>query len=54
MSGMDDDVVQKITDVLYQNPPLLAAFDKIKYFDEKQMAVVMSVIDAISRETKES
>ena len=53
MSGMEDDVAQKIIDVLYQNPQLFAAFDKIKYFDEKQMTVVLSVIEAISRETKE-
>ena len=53
MSGMEDDVAQKIVDVLYQNPQLFTAFDKIKYFDEKQMTVVLSVIEAISRETKE-
>ena len=54
MSGIDDDIARKILDVLYQNPQLFAAFDKIKYFDEKQMAVVLSVIEAISRETKEA
>lgn len=54
MSGMDEDVSRKILDVLYQNPQLFSAFDKIKYFDEKQMAVVLSVIEAISKETKES
>ena len=54
MSGMDEDVSRKIIDVLYQNPQLFSAFDKIKYFDEKQMAVVLSVIEAISKETKES
>lgn len=50
-SGMDEDVVQKAADMLHRNPRLCVTFDKTKYFDEKQMGVVMSVIEAISKES---
>lgn len=50
-SGNDDDMVQKAVDMLHQNPRLCVTFDKTKYFDEKQMSVVMSVIDAIAKES---
>ena len=50
-SGMDEDVVQKAADMLHRNPRLCLTFDKTKYFDEKQMGVVMSVIDAIAKES---
>lgn len=49
-SGTDEDIVKKVSDLLCQNPRLYAAFNKIKYFDEKQLSVVMSVIDAIAKE----
>ena len=48
---MDEDVVQKAADMLHRNPRLCLTFDKTKYFDEKQMGVVMSVIDAIAKES---
>lgn len=50
-SGMDDDITRQAIDMLHQNPRLCVTFDKTKYFDEKQMSVVMSVIDAIARES---
>lgn len=50
-SGNDNDAVQLAADMLHQNPRLCVTFDKTKYFDEKQMGVVMSVIDAIAKET---
>ena len=50
-SGMDEDVVQKAADMLHRNPRLCLTFDKTKYFDEKQMGVVMSVLDAIAKES---
>lgn len=50
-SGMDEDVIQKAADMLHRNPRLCLTFDKTKYFDEKQMGVVMSVIDAIAKES---
>ena len=53
-SGMEEDVLMKAADMLRENPGLCAALDKIKYFDEKQMAVVMSVIDAIAKETDQT
>lgn len=49
-SGMEEDMNQKLIDMLHQNPQLCVTFDKTKYFDEKQINVVMSVIDAISKE----
>ena len=50
-SGTEEDVVQKAIDMLHSNPRLCVTFDKTKYFDEKQMGVVMSVIDAIAKES---
>lgn len=50
-SGMEEDLLQKAADMLQNNPSLSTALDKIKYFDEKQMGVVLSVIDAIAKET---
>jgi transcriptional regulator with XRE-family HTH domain len=50
-SGNDDDMVQKVVDLLQHNPRLCATIDKAKYFDEKQMNVVISVIDAIAKES---
>lgn len=49
-SGMDDDTVRKVSDLLGQNPHLYAAIEKLQYFDDKQIGVVMSVIDAIAKE----
>ena len=51
-SGMEEDMNQKLIDMLHQNPQLCVTFDKTKYFDEKQMGVVMSVIDAIAKESE--
>ena len=53
-SGMAEDIDQKTIDMLHQNPRLCTTFDKTKYFDEKQMSVVMSVIDAIAKESEPS
>jgi len=50
-SGMDEDLTQKAIDMVHQNPRLCVTFDKTRYFDEKQMGVVMSVIDAIAKES---
>ena len=50
-SGRDEDLVQKAVDMLHKNPRMCVTFDKTKYFDEKQMGVVMSVIDAIAKES---
>jgi len=49
-SDMDDDVTLKVIDAVRQNPGISAAIQKMKFFDEKQMNVVMSVVDAISTE----
>ena len=49
-TGMDEDLNQQFIDMIHQNPRICATFDKTKYFDDKQMGVVMSVIDAIAKE----
>ncbi len=49
-SDMDEDVTLKVIDAVRQNPNISAAIQKMKYFDERQLNVVMSVIDAISTE----
>ena len=49
-SDMDDDITLKVIDAVRQNPGISAAMQKMKFFDEKQMNVVMSVIEAISTE----
>lgn len=50
LSGMEDDYMQNAIDMLHRNPRLCVTFDKTKYFNEEQMNVVMSVIDAIAKE----
>ena len=50
-SGNDMDCVQTVLDLLNKNPRLFMMFDKMKYFDEKQISVVMSVVDAIAKES---
>lgn len=49
-SGIEEDIVRMAHDILRQNPCLIPVFDKLRHFDEKQMNVVISVIDAISKE----
>ena len=49
-SSLDDDTTQKVIDAVRQNPGISAAIQKMKFFDEKQLNVVMSVVDAISTE----
>lgn len=49
-SGLDEDMSRKVLSAVGQNPGLGAAILKMQYFDAKQLAVVTSVIDAISTE----
>ena len=53
-TGMDEDIDQKALDFLHQNPRWCVTFDKTRYFDEQQMDVVLSVIDAIAKESCEA
>lgn len=53
-TGMDEDIDQKALDFLHQNPRWCVTFDKTRYFDERQMDVVLSVIDAIAKESCEA
>lgn len=50
-TGRDDDVSQKALDFLHQNPRWCVTFDKTRYFNDQQMDVVLSVIDAIAKES---
>lgn len=50
-SGIPDDVNIRTLDFLHQNPRWCVTFDKTRFFDENQMNVVMSVIDAIAKES---
>ena len=50
-SGIDEDVSQKTMDFLHQNPRWCVTFDKTRYFDDQQLNVVFSVIDAIAKES---
>lgn len=50
-SGIADDVNMRALDFLHQNPRWCVTFDKTRFFDEDQMNVVMSVIDAIAKES---
>lgn len=49
-SGLDEDASRKVLSAVGQNHGLGTAILKMQYFDSKQLAVVTSVIDAISTE----
>lgn len=51
-SGREDDIVQRAIDMAHKNPRLCVTFDKTRFFNEKQLGVVMSVIDAIAKESE--
>ena len=53
-TGIYEDIDQKVIDFLHQNPRWCAIFDKARYFDERQTDVVLSVIDAIAKESGEA
>ena len=50
-TGMEEDINQKALDFLHQNPRWCVTFDKTRYFNEHQTDVVLSVIDAIAKES---
>lgn len=50
-SGLNQDVDQRAMDMIHINPRWRVTFDKTKNFDDKQMNIVLSVIDAIAKES---
>lgn len=49
-TGNASDLDQRTLDMLHQNPRLCVTFDKTRHFDERQLNMVISVIDAIAKE----
>lgn len=49
-TGFEDDFIQEVTDVLEKNPKLLLLFERIKFMSQSDIDVVLSVVDAITRE----
>ena len=49
-SGLADDFVQEVADVLQRDPKVRLLFDKARYMSEQDLDVVLGVVSAISRE----
>lgn len=49
-SGMDDDYVKEIAEMLQHDPKIRLLFDRAKYLSRSDLDVVLGVIDAITKE----
>ena len=52
-TGMDDDYVRQVADILKNHDKIRLLFDKLKYLNEHDLNVVAGVIEAITRDRKE-
>ena len=49
-SGLEDDYVREIADMLQHNPQIRMLFDRAKYMSQSDIEAVLSVVDAITKE----
>ena len=49
-TGLADDFVQEVADVLQRDPKVRLLFDRARYMSEQDLDVVLSVVNAIQRE----
>lgn len=49
-TGLEDDYVREIADMLQQNPSIRMLFDRAKYMSQSDIDAVLSVVDAITKE----
>ena len=52
-TGMEDDYVRQVADILKGHEKVRLLFDKIKYLDEDDLDTVARVVEAIARDRKE-
>jgi transcriptional regulator with XRE-family HTH domain len=48
-TGIDDDYVRKVADLLQHNPKIGRLLEKVKYLSDSDLDAVLSVVDAITR-----
>ena len=49
-SGMDEDYVREIADMLQRDPKIRLLFDKTKYMSQSDIDAVLNVVKAITKE----
>jgi len=49
-TGMQDDLVTEVADLIQRNPKVRALFDRTKYMTDQDIDVILGVVDAITRE----
>lgn len=49
-TGIDDDYVQEVADMLRKNPKIRLLFDRTKYMSNDDLDAVLAVVQAITRE----
>ena len=52
-TGMEDDYVREIAEMLQQNPKIRLLFDRAKYMSKADIDAVLGVVNAITRERGE-
>lgn len=49
-TGINDDYIQEVADMMKQNPKIRILFDKAKFMSQSDLDAIIGVIDAITRE----
>ena len=49
-TGMNDDYVHEVADMLQRDPKIRLLFDRAKFMSSKDLDAVLGVVDAITRE----
>jgi len=49
-TGMDDDYVREVADMLQRDPKIRLLFDRAKFMSQNDLDAVLSIVDAITRE----
>ena len=49
-TGMDDDYVQEVADMMHRDPKFRLLFDRAKFLSEEDLDAVLGVVSAITRE----
>ena len=50
-TGMDDDFVQEVADLLRERPKLRSLFDRVRYLPEDDLDVLLSMANALTKST---
>lgn len=53
-TGMEEDIVQEVADMMQHDPKIRLLFDRAKYLTQDDLDAVISVVNAITRERSKS